>query len=192
MLDFGCSSLGRAICDSIFAELAKPYAHPMGVMLAAHGAEIIIKARIAQEHPLLIFETLPRSSSTPYSLTLRELFLYGKTKMFSELPELLWATAGYRIKDIQQYLDYGKIRNTITHFAVPSSELDEKTIKFAFEIIDPMLHEFWGYSIVPYANDWDDVMVADGYLQKQLRRLNITNLTETSQRFIKEMEDGDY
>jgi hypothetical protein len=192
MLDFGGSTLGRAVCESVFSEVARPFAHPMAVMLAAHGAELIIKARIAREHHLLIFDTLPKSTTTSNDLTTKELFEYGKTKMYSELPELLWATVGYRLNNTQQYLEFGKIRNSIMHFAVPDKELSDKTLKFAFEIMDPILEEFWGYSIIPYAVDWDDVLVSDGYLQEQLKRLKITNLTETSQRFIKEMEGGEY
>ncbi|MTJ52431.1 hypothetical protein FJR38_07000, partial [Anabaena sp. UHCC 0253] len=34
---------------------------PMCVVHTAHAAEILLKARIAQEHPLLIFSKLPKS-----------------------------------------------------------------------------------------------------------------------------------
>lgn len=34
----------------------------LAVLQAAHAAALLIKARIAQEHPLLIFEHLPRST----------------------------------------------------------------------------------------------------------------------------------
>jgi hypothetical protein len=36
----------------------------LSVLQAAHAAELLIKARIAEEHPLLIFENLPKASSS--------------------------------------------------------------------------------------------------------------------------------
>jgi hypothetical protein len=37
----------------------------LAVLQAAHAAELLIKARIAEEHPLLVFEKLPRQSQAP-------------------------------------------------------------------------------------------------------------------------------
>jgi len=79
MKDFGLHILGRAIVDATFNEMMKPFAHPLAIVHAAHGAEIVLKARIAQEHPLLIFENLPKSRSTQGDLTITELLDCGRT-----------------------------------------------------------------------------------------------------------------
>ena len=54
MKELGLTVLGRAIHDSTFSETMRPFAHGLAVVHAAHGAEIVLKARIAQEHPLLL------------------------------------------------------------------------------------------------------------------------------------------
>ncbi len=101
MKEFGFHVLGRAIYDATFSEMMRPFAHVLSVVHVAHGAEILIKARIAQEHPLLIFKSYPKSSTTKDLLSIKELFEYGRTLMYSELPEVLWASTGYRIKQLK-------------------------------------------------------------------------------------------
>lgn len=48
MREFGLAILGRAVYDLTFSEMMAPFKHSMAVGLAAQGAEISIKARIAQ------------------------------------------------------------------------------------------------------------------------------------------------
>ena len=103
MKEFGLHILGRAIYDATFSEMTRPFAHMLSVVHAAHGAEILIKARIAEEHPLLIFKSYPKSNTTKDVLSIKELFKYGRTLMYSDLPEVLWATTGYRIKELDRY-----------------------------------------------------------------------------------------
>lgn len=49
----------------------------LSIVHAAHGAEIFIKARIAEEHPLLIFKSYPKSNTTNDTLSIKELFSYS-------------------------------------------------------------------------------------------------------------------
>ena len=72
--EFGMAVLGRAAYDLTFSEMQRPYAHLMAVGHAANGAELVLKARIAQEHPLLLFDTLPKSANAPDQLTIKELY----------------------------------------------------------------------------------------------------------------------
>jgi len=54
----------------------------------------------------------------------------------------------------------------IIHFAVPShKEAFIETVKFTFEVVDPLLEDFWGKTIVPYAEEWIDDIVNSGYLK---------------------------
>lgn len=179
MREFGCHTIGRAIYDSVFNEMGRPYVHAMSVNLAAHAAEILIKARIAEEHPLLIFDTLPKSKSTSGSLDILGLFEHGRTIMFNELPDRLWATTGYRIKEIEQFMEFGRLRNKIVHFAIPEVKLSDICLHFAFEVIDNFLQDFWDDTVLPYAEEFDDIIVSDGYMKERLDGLNI-RLTNNS------------
>lgn len=179
MRSFGLSTLGRAVVDTTFAEIARPYAHALAVGHAAHGAEIVLKARIAQEHPLLIFEQLPKSKKAEDLLTIVELLEHGRTLMYSDLPERLWATTGARMERAAEFVEFGKLRNRIIHLAVPNADVVGATLRFVFEVMDPLVYEFWGESIVPYAEEWDDVVACDGYLGEQLERLGVTAIPST-------------
>jgi len=173
MKDFGLHILGRAVADATFSETMKPFAHPLAVVHAAHGAEIILKARIAQEHPLLVFENLPKSGITAGDLTIAELLNHGRTIRYEDLPESLWATTGHRLAKSKEFLEFGRLRNQIMHFAVPDAKLAEATLRFCFEVIEPVVQDFWKESLVGYAEEWDDVIHSDGYLSEQLARLGI-------------------
>ncbi len=168
MREFGLTILGRATYDVTFSEMTKPFAHAMAVAHAAHGAEIAIKARIAQEHPLLLFKSLPKSTNAENQLTVAELFEYGRTIEFHDLPESLWAATGIRMDGVEEYQRFGKLRNTIIHFAVPDHDFACETLKFLFQVMEPLGHRFWDTSILPYASEWDEVAVSDGYLEERL------------------------
>lgn len=178
MREFGCYILGRAVYEATFSDAMKPFSHEISVTLAAHAAEIIIKARIAQEHPLLIFDKLPKSTGAQDLLGIDEIMDKGKTIQLFELPERLWATIGYRVDEVPLFHKFRKLRNNIIHFAPPQAqELSDVTLKFVFEVIDPMLGEFWDDTVVDYVEIWDDVIITDGYLQEQLNRLEIQPTT---------------
>lgn len=165
--------MGRAIVDATFNERLKPFAHPLAIVHAAHGAEIVLKARIAQEHPLLVFENLPKSASTAGNLTIIELLDQGRTIRYEDLPETLWATTGYRLSKAKEFLEFRRLRNQIMHFAVPDGELADATLRFCFEVIEPLAQEFWKESLVDYAEAWDDAIHSDGYLRERLIGLGI-------------------
>lgn len=179
MKNFGLHILGRAICDSTSSEMLKPYAHALSIVHAAHGAEIVLKARIAQEHPLLIFERLPNSASTSTSLTVTELLNSGRSIHYEELPEMLWAATGYRFSSCEKFLQFGRLRNQIMHCAVPEGKLSDVTLRFCFEVVEPLVWDFWQESLVPYSAEWDDEIVLDGYLAEQLDRIGIAHSLKT-------------
>ena len=173
MREFGLAILGRAVYDLTFSELMAPYKHSMSVGLAAQGAEICIKARIAQEHPLLLFTQLPKSANADDQLTMKELFEYGRTVPYADLPETLWATTGIRIARVEQYQKFGKLRNLLVHFGpadvVP---IEDVPMKFLFEVMEPLVQAFWKESIIPYAAAWDGVLL-DGHLEDMLQQSDV-------------------
>lgn len=124
-----------------------------GALQAAHAAELIIKAAIAEQHPLLIFSSLPKSKKGEDSfLSLSDLFENGKTIQYSELAEKLWAATGYRIENLELFHSFGKLRNCIQHFAIPDADLRTETSKFVYLVIDPILEHFWGEYAVEYVD----------------------------------------
>ena len=46
MRDYGLSVLGRAVADTTFNEMMRPFAHPMAVTLAAHDIRQAIPVKI--------------------------------------------------------------------------------------------------------------------------------------------------
>ncbi|TYQ31235.1 hypothetical protein PseudUWO310_04620 [Pseudanabaena sp. UWO310] len=124
---------------------------PMCVVHAAHAAEILLKARIAQEHPLLIFSKLPKSNPSKNNLTLIDLLEDGRTFSYEELPEQLWATTGIKINKINQYKEFGKLRNQVIHFSMANAKnLDKLTLNYSLELLDPLVESFWGRSVVEF------------------------------------------
>jgi len=124
------------------------------VIQAAHAAEILIKAAIAEQHPLLIFSQLPKSiNANGDLLDFESLFESGRTLEYNELPERLWATTGYKIQELSTFNSFGKLRNGIQHFAVPDEELSIIATEFIYKVIDPILEHFWGLYAVEYCDD---------------------------------------
>lgn len=129
----------------------------LSVLQAAHAAELLIKARIAQEHPLLIFEELPRSTqSTSERLDLIDLFEKGKTLQWKDLPERLWAATGISLPNKLLFEAFGRLRNGIQHFAPPpEKDPTQETLHFIFNVVDPFINSCWGLYAVDYDEDYE-------------------------------------
>ncbi len=86
MRDLGLHALAHANRHTCYSDPAGPRWSELGVLQAAHAAELLVKARIAQEHPLLIFEQLPRPPDEVADLNLVDLFEHGRAIQWSDLP----------------------------------------------------------------------------------------------------------
>ncbi|MBK8537024.1 MAG: hypothetical protein IPL59_19170 [Candidatus Competibacteraceae bacterium] len=156
MLRLGIGALTHANWHSNYHSFENGYWPELSVLQAAHAAEILIKARIAEEHPLLIFEQLPRSKGNTTELELQHFFEHGRTVQYSDLPNLLWATTGIRLKNVNVFLNFGKLRNKIQHFLPPSNcDYSQETIEFIFKVIDPFIYECWKLFAVDYNEDYE-------------------------------------
>lgn len=123
----------------------------MCVVHAAQAAEILLKARIAQEHPLLIFSKLPKSNPSKDALTLIDLLEGGRTLSYEELPDQLWATTGIKVERLNQYREFGRLRNQIIHFSMTNANaLDTLTLRYSLEVLDPLVESFWGRSVIDF------------------------------------------
>lgn len=161
MLSLGRATLAHAINMLAFYDSTARYNQneqrdSIAVLTAAHAAEILIKSRIAQEHPLLIFRDIPKQGRTSGdSLTLADLMTSGRTLLFNELPDRLWAATGYELPEQETYQSFGKLRNTIQHFGRPDRQLTDETVKFVFAVVQPFLWEHWNLLAVEHFDDPD-------------------------------------
>lgn len=171
--EFGLAALSHALQHTCFYNEFNPYWQDLAVLQAAHAAEIFIKARIAEQHPLLIFMDLPKSTQSGGLLDIKALIESGRTIQFQDLPERLWAITGYAINNPQTYQRFGKSRNSIQHFAsLQECDLSQEILKFVFGILDPAINDFWGLYAVDCVEDPD----AGEYIIKMLLKSGITYL----------------
>lgn len=172
MREFGLHMIGKGVVNATFSEQGSPYSHAMGVVHVANGFEILIKSKIVEEHPLLVFTKIPKETNTQDgNIKFQDLIEHGQTIMYSELPERLWATTGYKIEPISLYNEFGKIRNQIIHFAVPQISLSDLTLNFTFKVIEKTINQWWDTTILEYAMEYDHDYCQ--YVFKELQRLNI-------------------
>lgn len=156
MLNLGLGALQHALRLSLYFDPENPSWRDLSVLHAAHAAEILIKARIAEEHPLLIFEELPRSTQAVGNLLdFRDLVEHGRTLQYQDLPERLWAATGQRLPNLDGYKRFGRIRNAIQHFA-PGRDSSVETLRFTFTVLDPFIHANWKLYAIDYNEEMGD------------------------------------
>jgi hypothetical protein len=157
MRNLGLAALAHAMQHTIFYSFDNKFWGDLAILQAAHSAEILIKACIAEQHPLLIFTELPKSTKVGNKLlNLQALIESGKTIQYQDLPERLWASTGYKIKNLDLYKSFGKLRNSIQHFASPEARnLMRENLEFIFGVIDPLIHDFWGLYAMNFIEDPD-------------------------------------
>lgn len=156
MCDLGLAALAHATHHAMYYSMDNDKWSELSVLQAAHAAEILLKARIAKEHPLLIFEKLPKNLNNTAYLEVEQLYEHGRTIQYSALPDQLWATTGMNVPNRKAFDDFGKIRNSIQHF-LPKQGLDYGAIslRFIYEVIDPFIDECWGLNAAEFYEDMD-------------------------------------
>ena len=158
MIALGAGSLSHANYLAHFYDWTNQMWSQLGVLQATHACEIFLKARLAQEHPLLIFDSLPKSTAdcvnkTTGLLDFESLLEKGQTITYSELPEKVWAATGVKINNLKLYNDFGKLRNSIQHFAAPNRDVSLQTSQFIYDVIDPFINSEWGMCAMDYCDD---------------------------------------
>jgi len=160
MRDFGLAMIAKGVVSATYSESDNPYSHAMGLVQVANGSEILIKSKIVAEHPLLVFNKVPKETHlADGNIKFQDLIEHGQTIMYSELPDRLWATTGYKIEPLNLYNDFGRVRNQIIHFAIPDVSLSDLILKYTFKIIEKAINEWWDATILDYITDYDDVVL---------------------------------
>jgi hypothetical protein len=154
MLALGLGALAHANSHANYFSHENALWSELSVLQAAHAAEILIKARIAREHPLLIFEQLPKpTGSQEARLGFKQLIEHGRTYQYADLPNLLWATTGIRLQNLEVFQSFGRLRNAIQHFAFPDRDVSQDAVEFIFSVIDPFINQCWNLFAVDYNED---------------------------------------
>ena len=132
MRELGLGALTHANRHAAYQDIVNDKWAELSVLQAAHAAEILIKARIAEEHPLLIFEKFPKI--TDDNLSLLSLFEDGHT--------IEW---------------FGKLRNSIQHFGATPKDVNAslETLRFIYSVIDPFIYECWQLYAIDFDEDYD-------------------------------------
>lgn len=171
MLGLGLGALAHANWHAHYISFENDYWPELSVLQAAHAAEILIKARIAEEHPLLIFENLPRSTQVGDPLlSIEHLVERGRTLQYSDLPERLWAATGLRMPNLEVFNDFGRLRNTVQHFTAPAGrDCSGETSRFIYSVIDPFILECWGLYAIDYNEDYEPyIYLAQALVARQV------------------------
>jgi hypothetical protein len=182
---YGLTSLAYAQQHILLYENDDPYWHNFAVLQTAHATEIILKAIIAEQHPSLIFRDFPRliRDFEDKSISFK-LFEDGETLSYDQLPDKLWETRKYKLKGEHIYRRFGKLKNTIPYIFIQEQQnSNQEILTFIYEVIDPLIQDFWGLYAVHYVdltNDPDSLENTVEYLLK----LNISFLIPDSNRGI--------
>lgn len=137
------------------------------VIHAAHAVELLVKARIAEEHPMLIFKHPPKKLHAP---DLEDL-LRSRTIDYKDLPHLYSATTGMPFPNLEEFNELGALRNRIQHFLPPPSvDFGGAALTGIYAVADPILNACWG----DYAIDYNEDDPPYDYLVETLihRRIN--------------------
>lgn len=136
----------------------------LSVLQTAHAMEILAKARIAEEHPLLLFDTYPRpkkdkENKITNEMTIAQLSEKGRTIEWSSIIEMLWLVADIKTVDISAFNEFGDVRNAIQHFGIVPAEKNVSyltSLSFIYGVIDPFINESWGLFAVDYCQDYHE------------------------------------
>lgn len=167
MLALGLAALAHANSHANYFSYENGFWNELSVIQAAHAAEILIKARIAKEHPLLIFENIPNGKDCEKRLTIKTLISQGRTFQYRDLPDRLWATTGIRIPNQNLFQEFGRLRNSIQHFAVPNDDIAQRAVDFIYGVIDPLINECWGLYAIDYNEDHEPyIYLIEGLIRR--------------------------
>ena len=159
----GLTALENALSTTFMLNGNNPYWHYLSVLQAAHATELIIKAKIAEENEELIYEKDKLGRSTK------------RTIKYSDLPVVLKMLNDrqYELPSRNKFDKFGKLRNEIQHLAVPDENhnLHKEAADFIFSVIDPLMHNFWGDSVLNYLSEEIDYL--DKFVFSDLNRLGI-------------------
>jgi hypothetical protein len=114
ILGLATGALAQANQHAAFADPGNEHWDFISVLNTAHAGELFLKAIIAKRHPLLIFKDVASlDDNQAKQLDMPTLLTRGRTHDFEKLPQVLWATTGLRVPDMQCFERLRRARNAI-------------------------------------------------------------------------------
>jgi hypothetical protein len=160
MKELGLSAPSHATWHATTMSFENPYWPELSVLQAAHAAEILIKARIAEKNPELIF----KKPVAPLGKN-EDALGSARTHQYSDLPAILVHETGIKLSNAEMYYRFGIIRNKIQHFLPPTSiDFSVETVRFIFEVVDPLIQECWGIYAIDFNEEPDTLAYIVEYL----------------------------
>ena len=155
ILKLGLAALAQANTQAVYFDPGVEETDALSVINAVLAGELIIKAVIAKQQPLLIFKNLFQlGPADTEEITVERLLRSGKTYTFGELPNLLWTCTGNQISDYEVFREIQNVRNSLTHFCRPDhTNLNLLSLNFIYGEIEPLLYDHFDYCAIEHHND---------------------------------------
>lgn len=178
MLELGLCALQHANWHANYYSMENRMWNELSVLQAAHAMEILIKARIAEENPLFIFDSLPKHNQNEDILNFRNLLYESRTIQYSKLPDKLLDKTGIKLSNRNLYDDFGKLRNSIQHFSRPlDKDCGKETLEYIYGVIDPFINECWGLYAINYNEDTEPYQyLLEGLINREIEFLVPENI----------------
>lgn len=152
ILDVAEAALAQANNHAVFHDHLIGARDHISVLNAATAGELFLKAIIAKEDPLLIFEKVFRfdNGTVDFKKTIEK----GRTCKFGNLPNLLHRATGDCISELNLFENLQDVRNSIQHFIAPNVNFRTLTLEFIYKVIDPLIYKHFGMCAIEYHEDW--------------------------------------
>lgn len=160
ILESAQGALAQANTHAAFFDPGNEHWGNMSVLNAAHAGELVMKAMIADTHPLLVFKNVfDLDDGISAELDISRLLAKAKAHDFQHLPAILWAVRAIRIPDKESFDRLRLLRNAIQHFYHPEGVDDlgeaarDASLNFIYNNIDPLLNEYFGLYAIEFHED---------------------------------------
>lgn len=194
ILGLAIDALTRANTDAVFLDRGKEHRRSLAPLAAAHAGELLLKAMIAKEHPLLLFKNIGEKITND-EIDLNWLLKNGRTHDFCRLPSVLWATSGILVPDLESYKRIAELRNQVQHFVdVRDTNIQLECLRFIYSNLDPMLRDHFGLTACQYHEDEFDDYVIGALLSHRIKFTapSDVDLTEIDPHFYLQDASKDY
>lgn len=163
--ELGLAVLENTLWLTSFYAKNVDYFHYISVLQAAQAAELLIKAKIAEIDSDAIYETNKKTKLPCKDKTIKY------SSLCSKIVELFYLDE-HKFPNKTLFDEFGKLRNEIQHLKIPDGvDLKLETMKFIFQVIDPLISDFWGFNVLDYISDIVDEQ--DEFIFEDLIKMNI-------------------
>ncbi|MGK7944075.1 MAG: hypothetical protein AB4058_06370 [Microcystaceae cyanobacterium] len=146
LIALGMKKLGKAVAEVTLDDLNSQISIPLAFLDSISAAELLIRGRILEIEERENVEDLRK---------IELLHGYSARMAFPRLPEMLQKSIGYTLKKLDVYRQTVHLRTLLFTENVSSTQLIESTLRFAFEVIEPMMIECWSQIILLHLPEYN-------------------------------------